>query len=212
MVSATKRLRDIAKTLPAAEQLARALDICSEGMVPNYTAFHPWLAKQLKAQSRHIPVFDPLGARQSFVASISNEFARLKAIMRRDQKADMSPDFRDFLKFKLLISFSAQSERGEDFVTSVLITEKLEDCELTDDLFSATPAQLRIRLFAAMDRDRGHDAFMILGRIEEKDLDPGEYAFLRSLCHFRAGQFEEAIEYSRRVPLSAPDGPRAIEI
>jgi hypothetical protein len=105
-----------------------------------------------------------------------------------------------------------QSERGEDVVRTLLTTDKLEDRKLTDDFSSATPAQLRFRLFAAMQRDRGHDAFMILGRIEEKDLDPGEYAFLRSLCHFRAGQFQEAIAYSKRVPLSVPDGPRAVEI
>ena len=212
MSKVTKRLRDIPRKLPAADQLARALDICSAGTVPEYAAFRPWLAKKLKGQSGKVPASDPLGARQSFAASIAFEFARLSAMMRHAKETDTPPDFRDFLKFKLLMSFSMQSKRGEDFVTSLLTTDNLEDHEITNNLSSASPAQLRIRLFTAMDRNRGHDAFIILGRIEEGDLDPGEYAFLRSLCHFRSGQFEEAIEYSRRVPLSVPDGPRAVEI
>jgi hypothetical protein len=86
----------------------------------------------------------------------------------------VTPDFGNFLKFKLLVSFQSQSERGKDLVTSILTTEKLEDRELTEGLSSATPARLRMRLFSAVERDRGHDAFMVLGPIEEKDLDPGE--------------------------------------
>jgi hypothetical protein len=212
MAKVKKRLRDIPRQLPAAEQLARALQICSAGMVPDYGAFHPWLANKLKAQSGQVPALDPLGARQSFAGSFAFELARLREVMRAARETGVAPDFTDFVKFKLLLSFSRQSKRGEDVVASLLTTDNFEDRELTDNLSLASPAQLRMRLFAAMSRNRGHDAFMLLGRIEESDLDAGEYAFLRSLCHFRSGQFKEAIEYSSRVPLSAPDGPRAVEI
>lgn len=99
MVKVTKRLRDIPKKLPAADQLARALDICSGGMVPEYAAFHPWLAKKLKGQSGQVPASDPLGARQSFAASIAFEFARLNTMVRLANETDVPPDVKDFLKF-----------------------------------------------------------------------------------------------------------------
>ena len=212
MAKITKLLRNIPKKLPAADQLNRALDLCSNDVVPDYAAFKHWLAKKLQDPRQQVPVSDPLGARQSFALSAAQEFARLSEVIKRATR-DTPPEFKDFLKFKLLISwFNVQSERGADFITNVLTAKELDDVQLTEGLSAAPPADLRNRLFAAMDRDRGHDAFLILGHLKEGDLDPGEYAYLRALCHFRAGQFKEAIEYAKRVPLSGPDGPRAVEI
>jgi len=72
-----KLLKNIPKKLSAADQLNNALELCSNGDIPDYAAFHSWLARKLKAQRHKIPVFDALGARQSFVLSIGNEFVRL---------------------------------------------------------------------------------------------------------------------------------------
>lgn len=97
----------------AAGQLDRALNLCSNGAIPDYAAFHPWLAKKLQGQRQQVPVSDPLGARQRFALSFAHEFARLKGVMERARDTGVALDFKDFLKFKLLMSFSTQSERGE---------------------------------------------------------------------------------------------------
>jgi hypothetical protein len=204
-------LKGIRKTLPAADQLAQALDLCSRDMVPDYFAFTPWLAEKIEAERHRVPVDDPLGARHSFVLSMVREFARLGNKMKRASEAN-PPDVKDFLKFKLFFSLFREDERGDAIIKNTLAAEELDDVQLTEGLASVTSATLRSRLFTAINRNRGHDAFLILGHLKEDDLDSGEYAFLRSLCHFRAGEFKEAIEYAKRVPLLEPDGPRAVDI
>jgi hypothetical protein len=144
MPDATPLLKKIPDALPAAEQLARALDLCSQdskNMVSDYVAFVPWLAEKLKAERHRVPVDDPMGARQSFLLSTVREFARLGEVAKRATKEN-PPDFRDFLKFKLFISLFKGDERGEAVINSILDAEKLDDLQLTEGLASATPATL----------------------------------------------------------------------
>src|ERR1700722_20136753 len=211
MLDVVEQLQAISDTLPPAEQLARALDLCSQESIPDYAAFVPWLAAKVQAQRHVIPAADPLGGQQSFALRIAHEFALLQRVMKEGSKEN-PPESRHFLQFKLFISFFQGSKRGEALVKTVMESEELDDVQLTENLSAASPSELRRRLFAAVNRERGHDAFLILGRLNENDLHPGEYAYLRAFCHFRSAQFNEAIEYARRVQSSVPDGPRAVEI
>ncbi|KRQ97226.1 hypothetical protein [Bradyrhizobium valentinum] len=214
MPDATPPLNKIPITLSAEEQLAHALDLCSqdtERMIPDYAAFAPWLAEKLKSERHRVPVPDHMGAGENFILSTAREFARLGEILKHATKEN-PPDRKDFLKFKLFFFAFHGDERGKAVVDGILASENLDDLQLTEGLASASPATLRSRLFTAMHRDRGHDAFLILGHLKESDLHAGEYAYLRSLCHFRSGQFNEAIEYAQRVPSTALDFPRSVEI
>jgi len=76
----------------------------------------------------------------------------------------------------------------------------------TESLSLATPADLRSRLFGAIyPRSRTRCLPHPWPFAGERISIPGEYLYFRCFCHFRSGQFQDAIEFAKRVPLPLQD-------
>jgi hypothetical protein len=201
MTTTEERLAAIPDGLPVLEQLDRALDICAffEGLPgPDYASFQDWIHPRLMAERQVIH------ADSASVTSLgAARMLRLSELVRV-VKAKPNECPAEFNKLKLLLSVLSDDARGRDVAKTVLTAGVPE--HPTEDLDGASAAELRVRLFAAMERGNVLDAALILGRLDRASLHEGEHEYLHALVHFRSGDLDGAGRLAGKVPLSSPDG------
>lgn len=113
----------------------------------------------------------------------------------------------NLLRFKLLYSLFLDRGRAQDFMNSVLNWDAESDPVLDADNYS--PATLRLKFMVAVSHGAREDASLLLGRLEEKDHDPGERAYLKALATFAAGRWDRVIQLVEQVTRDGIDRPRA---
>jgi hypothetical protein len=138
----------------AAERLEQALSICAlaPGLPgPDYASFKAWIIPQLMTEQELLsrdpthPIATTL-KKAVFLRLIDTSY-----VLQRHGKGE--PDLATFNKMKLLYSLQLDSERGQQMAHALI--SKPDQNDPLDNLDNASPAELRLRLFASMGPEPG---------------------------------------------------------
>jgi len=169
--------------------------------IPDYYSFQSFMSERIERERTK-------GKGQVHAISVPTATAAAALLTRyhvRAEAGEMSP--MDFRRYKLLRSFFADGGRGEGFAQALMSGEVPQGSSFDDEV---RPADLRMRLMAAISSSNFEDASFLLGRLDEKDHDPGERAFFHAFSACAAGNWDKVIAHVARVPRDAIDRPRAV--
>lgn len=171
--------------------------------VPDYHGFRNWFADLAKGDPAAQLVFTRGSGHTESTASTALGLAEMRALRQRyvqalqEYKGDAGIEqLRIYNKLKLLTSILDGSARASEFSAAL---EKGVPEELDQAWSSCTQADLRLRLFAAIQRKEWRTAFKIIGRLKEESHDVGELDFLEALARFHSDDLEGCISYASRV-------------
>jgi hypothetical protein len=181
--------------------LDEALDAFSSGEVPDHAGFRRWY--QHEWENRRAA-----GALDAPPVDLPTQAVERLTLLVQ-QKDTKTLGLAQSKHLKLLLGLFSQRDRGREFIAALLDDHKFET-----PLSKATPAVLRFRLHKAIRDGEEREAMRVLGALERLDdvHDPGEIAFLGSLCEFKANRFNEALEWAARVSRDAIDSSKARQI
>jgi len=193
-----------------------ALDRWARPEVPDYASFEEWLAERLTIKDRHLILPHLSTKSRNEVASYVQALLDLHQDYERQVRAantTAGEPYRLLFNSLKLLAYAVKSlpvrtkERFALAKDSGVSPERLDE-----DLSSCSQSQLHLRFFTALQRENDRVALKILGRLRERDHDPGELEYLEALCHFHANEFREAIYWARKVPEGTVDysGARAV--
>lgn len=211
MTEVDHRLAEISASLPAVERLEKALEICavSPGLHgPDYGSFQNWIQPHLQSERRTICFGQDTGASRYLGVAVLIRIVSLQ----KELTEKTPPDIVTVNKFKLLFSLIHADKRGLEVLEALSTkAERLPEF-LTDDLADVTPAELRLRLFTAVERDNANEANFIMGRLDHASLHEGEHDYLHALIRFKLGDIRGAARLADKVAPTAIDGLRAAYI
>jgi hypothetical protein len=177
---------------------------CAESDPPDYFRFQSWFAEQSTSAGVSPETILSPRALPSSGGLISELLTRAVALRARLRASSSEVDAGTFKRYKLLHSVLAK--RGREFVAAL-------DGPLPADFdyTTASSAQLRVNLFAALERTDTRAISRALGAIEQRgtDHDPGELSYLAALSSLYLGDFADAVRHASKVPVGSPDLPRA---
>ncbi|WEO65095.1 hypothetical protein [Rhizobium rhizogenes] len=205
-----RRLARIDAKALAVDRLQQAMELCSSapGLPgPNYACFQAWIIPQLVDEQRLLRLDPSHPLASTLLLAVFLRLIDLSRVLHGAEKVGERPSVESFNKLKLLYSLQLGDERGRQVANALLAREHRDD--FIDNVESATPAELRLWLFAAMGRERAQDAAYIMGYLQRKTLDDGEHDFLHALTRFESGDLAAAIRLSDRVPASSIDAARS---
>lgn len=169
--------------------------------IPDYASFETFIAPLLERErtERAVKVHADLAPYATASMMLLSRYHK------RLMKGRHSP--MDFRRYKLLRSLFSDKGRGEQMAKALLYGSLPGD--LTLDTDQVSPAEIRMRLVAAIQSGDFEDASFLLGRLDESDHDPGERAYLQAMAAFAAGRYERTVNLVISIPADAIDRPRA---
>lgn len=171
-------------------------------VIPDYAGFQAFIAPHLTAER---------DAQVSAVHPKPGPYTQASMMLLtryHERISKMRPSPMDFRRYKLLRSLYADNGRGEQMVRALLHGTLPTDPTL--DVEQVTPAVLRMRLIAAIEKQAYEDAHFLLGRLDEADHDHGERAYLQALASFASGRHERTIRLVATISKDAIDRTRAV--
>jgi hypothetical protein len=179
--------------------------------IPDYSGFRAWVHAQLLESNENSFVFNRLHRNNEGHIALSvdliDDIRRLKDRYKSLLKTNFNSNTEYILnynKYKLLLSVFSEDKRSVDFFDALDNLSKRDQSQEVD-LDLCTQAELRIRFFDSLRVRNWRQTFLILGKLNKLEHDPGEVAYFTSLAYFESDDFSESIKYASHVQTDHPD-------